>query len=260
MTVSCTDIAKSYRTDPGTIEALGGVSFQTGEHEFLCILGPSGCGKTTLLKIIAGLLEPSAGIVEYAGQSRNGKPKNSLVFQEHGLLPWMSVLDNAAFGLEMQGIMKKERHEAATEILRKVGLTNVLGNYPHELSVGMKQRVGLARAIVNDPELLLMDEPFGSLDAQTKLIMQDELLKIWSEQKKPIIFITHDIEEAILLGDRVIILTSRPGTIKAQMEINIPRPRDTEIKGSREFVNMRMEIWHLIEDEVRKSMGSWDEE
>ena len=177
------------------------------------------------------------------------------MFQEHGLFPWMNVLDNVSFGLEMRGIEKKERHRTAIEVIQKVGLKRLLRNYPHELSVGMKQRVGLARAIANDPEILLMDEPFGSLDAQTKLILQDELLKIWSQYRKPIIFVTHDIEEAVLLGDRVIVLTSSPGRIKEEIEIDLTRPRDMEIKGSREFVRLKMAIWHLIEDEVRRTMG-----
>ncbi len=220
----------------------------------MCILGPSGCGKTTLLKIIAGLLEPTEGEVVYTGTRSDGSPLNSLVFQEHAIFPWMNVIDNVAFGLEMRRIGKKERYRIAREIIQKVGLEEVLRNYPHELSVGMKQRVGLARALANDPEILLMDEPFGSLDAQTKLILQDELLGIWSEYSKPIIYVTHDIEEAILLGDRMLVLTASPGQVKEKIRIDLPRPRDIKIKGAREFVEIKMRVWDLIEDEVRKTM------
>jgi NitT/TauT family transport system ATP-binding protein len=256
MKVKCRNISKKFETNKGSIKALEKINFETKEQEFLCILGPSGCGKTTLLKIIAGLLQPTEGEIIYEGTRQDGRPLNSLVFQEHGLFPWMNVVDNVSFGLEMRGIGKKERHKIAAGVIQKVGLKSLLKNYPHELSVGMKQRVGIARAISNDPEILLMDEPFGSLDAQTKLILQDELLKIWSQYRKPIIFVTHDIEEAVLLGDRVIVLTSGPGRIKEEIEIELTRPRDMEIKGSKEFVEFKMRIWHLIEDEVRKTMGS----
>ncbi len=255
MKILCRDVSKTYETQNGSIKALERISFESEAQEFLCILGPSGCGKTTLLKIIAGLLEPTAGELIYEGVEQDGKPLNSLVFQEHGLFPWMNVIDNVSFGLEMRGIAKKQRHAMAIEVIQKVGLKSLARNYPHELSVGMKQRVGLARAIVNDPAILLMDEPFGSLDAQTKLILQDELLKIWSDYRKPIIFVTHDIEEAVLLGDRVIVMTSTPGRIKEEIKIELPRPRDMEIKGSDEFMRINMKIWHLIEDEVRRSMG-----
>ena len=255
MILKCEKISKVFETKNGTLSALREITFQTEEQEFLCILGPSGCGKTTLLKIIAGLMEPTEGKVTYEGSESCQYPSNSLVFQEHGLFPWMNVLDNVAFGLEMRGITKKKRHSAAAEVIEKVGLKRFLKNYPHELSVGMKQRVGLARALVNDPAILLMDEPFGSLDAQTKLILQDELLKIWSQYGKPIVYVTHDIEEAVLLGDRVIVLSSSPGSIKKEIRVGLARPRDMEIRGSREFVRIKMKIWHIIEDEVRKSMG-----
>jgi NitT/TauT family transport system ATP-binding protein len=259
MILKCRNIAKVFETRNGHIRALEGINFKTEEQEFLCILGPSGCGKTTLLKIIAGLLRPTDGEVIYDGSSPDGTPLNSLVFQEHGLFPWMNVIDNVSFGLEMRGINKKERYIAAAEVIEKVGLKRFIKNYPHELSVGMKQRVGLARAIVNDPAILLMDEPFGSIDAQTKLILQDELLKIWSQYRKPIIYVTHDIEEAVLLGDRVIVMSSSPGKIKEEIKVTLHRPRDIEIKGTTEFTQINMKIWHIIEDEVKKTMGSYYE-
>jgi NitT/TauT family transport system ATP-binding protein len=255
MIVKCRNISKVFETRNGHIRALENITFQTEEQEFVCILGPSGCGKTTLLKIIAGLIAPTKGKILYEGLNLDQTPLNSLVFQEHGLFPWMNVIDNVAFGLEMRGIKKKDRYSAAEEVIEKVGLKRFMKNYPHELSVGMKQRVGLARAIVNDPAVLLMDEPFGSLDSQTKLILQDELLDIWSQYPKPIVYVTHDIEEAVLLGDRVIVLTCSPGSIKEEIKVELTRSRNMEIRGSSEFVQIKMKIWHIIEDEVKKTMG-----
>jgi NitT/TauT family transport system ATP-binding protein len=260
MKVKCQNLSKWYHTRNRSTKAIENISFESGEQEFLCILGPSGCGKTTLLKIIAGLLEPSEGEVSYEGTTQDGRRLNAMVFQEHGIFPWMNVIDNVAFGLEMRGVLKNKRHQIASEVIQKVGLKGLSKSYPHELSVGMKQRVGLARTIASDPEILLMDEPFGSLDAQTKLILQDELLEIWSQYNKPIIYVTHDIEEAVLLSDRIVVLTSSPGRIKEEIDIGLRRPRNMEMRGSKRFIEFKMRIWHLIEDEVRKSMGRGDDE
>ncbi len=255
MKIICRNVSKVFETQNGALEVLDRINFQIEGNEILCILGPSGCGKTTLLKLISGLINPTCGEILYEHSELNGRPLNSLVFQEHGLFPWMNVIDNVSFGLEMQGITKEERYKTATEFIEKVGLKKFIKNYPHELSVGMKQRVGLARAIVNNPAILLMDEPFGSLDAQTKLILQDELLNIWSIYKKPIIFVTHDIEEAVLLGDRVLVLQNGPGKIKKEIKVKLARPRTMSIKGTAEFMKIKMQIWDLIEDEVRKTIG-----
>ncbi len=254
MRVLCNSVSKVFSNGESQVEALRYISFEMREKEFLCILGPSGCGKTTLLKIIAGLLKPTSGEVIYSGEKADGS-LNSMVFQEHGIFPWMNVIDNVAFGLEMRGLLKKERFSISMEFIKKVGLGNFTGKYPHELSMGMKQRVGLARAFASNPEVLLMDEPFCSLDAQTRLVLQRELLRIWKEHQRSVIFVTHDIEEAILLGDRVIILTSSPGMIKEEIEINLNRPRGFEITGTREFAELRMKIWETIKEEVHRSMG-----
>jgi NitT/TauT family transport system ATP-binding protein len=254
MRLICKDLSKVYKTKNGPVEALKDINFEVREREFLCVLGPSGCGKTTLLKIIAGLLKATEGRVRYEGK-KSENPLNSVVFQEHGIFPWMNVIDNVSFGLEMRGIKKKERYEFSKKFIRKFGLEGFEKNYPHELSVGMKQRVSLSRAFVNDPEILLMDEPFAALDAQTKLILQEELLRIWKEFKKTVIYITHDIEEAILLGDRVIVLTRRPGRVKKDISINLKRPRSIETESSEEFANLKMIIWNLIKEEVHISMG-----
>ncbi len=254
MRVICRSVSKVFSDGGSSVEALRVISFELREREFLCILGPSGCGKTTLLKIIAGLLKPTSGEVIFSAERADG-PLNSMVFQEHGIFPWMNVIDNVAFGLEMRGLPEKERHAISMEFIKKVGLGNFIRKYPHELSVGMKQRVGIARAFASNPEVLLMDEPFCSLDAQTRLIMQRELLRIWKEHQRSVIFVTHDIEEAILLGDRVIILTSSPGIIKDEIEINLGRPRGFEITATKEFAELRMEIWETIKEEVHRSMG-----
>lgn len=259
MRVLCRSVSKIFRNGNSQVEALRGISFELKEKEFLCVLGPSGCGKTTLLKIIAGLLKPTSGEVAYSVEKSDG-PLNSMVFQEHGIFPWMNVIDNVAFGLEMRGFSEKERHTISMEFIKKVDLGNFIKKYPHELSVGMRQRVGLARAFASNPEVLLMDEPFCSLDAQTRLILQRELLRIWKENQKSVIFVTHDIEEAILLGDRVIVLTSSPGMIKEEIDISLGRPRSFEITGTREFAELRMKIWGTIKEEIQKSMGLSNEE
>lgn len=254
MILECRHISKNFRTGAGEIKTLEDINFSTSEGEFLCILGPSGCGKTTLLRIIAGLLDSSQGEVIYTAEDSAG-PNNSMVFQEHAIFPWMNVIDNVAFGLEMRGIPKKERHERSLEFLKRVGLAPHAMRNPHELSVGMRQRIAIARAFVNNPAILLMDEPFGSLDAQTRLILQDELLKIWSENKKTVIFVTHDINEAILLGDRVLVMTSMPGKVREIFTVGIARPRDLQIESTFEFADMKLQIWNCIRSEVERSMA-----
>lgn len=253
--LTCQGVSKTYQTKNGPISALKDVSFHVKEGEFVCIVGPSGCGKTTLLKLIAGLLEPSSGHILFSQDSQDGISRSALVFQEHGLFPWMTVLGNVAFGLEMRGKGRKERWDLSRPFIEKVGLSRFVNNYPHELSVGMRQRVGIARAFVADPQILLMDEPFGSLDAQTKLILQEELLKIWRENQKCVVYITHDIEEALFLGDRVLVMTARPGHIREEIPIPFSRPRDLSIKERIDFVKMKGHIWKILEEEVRNSCG-----
>jgi NitT/TauT family transport system ATP-binding protein len=254
MQIKCTDILHTFTTRSGSVEALDGINLTVNEGEFLCIVGPSGCGKTTLLRIIAGLQKPDSGEVIYEGNHAAGKPLSAMVFQEHGVFPWMNVIDNVAFGLEMRGVPKRERYRQALAFIEKVGLTEFARNYPHELSGGMKQRVGIARAFVQDPEVLLMDEPFASLDAQTRLIMQGELLRIWQEYRKTVVYVTHAIEEAVLLGDRVIVMTGRPGRVKQEVLVDLGRPRDVEARNSARFLELWKEIWDLIEEEARKSL------
>jgi NitT/TauT family transport system ATP-binding protein len=250
----CIQLTKIYTSHNGTISALENVSFQVGDQEFVCIVGPSGCGKTTLLKIIAGLIKPTSGEIMFDESPHNKHPKSALVFQEQGIFPWMSVLDNVAFGLEMQRVAKQKRHQLAHEFIQRVGLNGFANNYPHELSGGMRQRVALARAFLADPQILLMDEPFGALDAQTRLVLQEELLRIWRDEKKMVIFVTHDIEEAVMLSDKVLIMSGRPGRILEEIPIPINRPRNLQAIDQPEVTEIKWHIWEMLKDEVLKEL------
>ncbi len=254
MGINCQNLCKIYRTRNGVVTALEDVTFSAREQEFVCIVGPSGCGKTTLLKIIAGLLEPTSGHITFGVEPSNDRYRNAMVFQEHGLFPWMTVLDNVAFGLEAQGVKRQERHDRARAFIEKVGMASFAHSYPHELSVGMRQRVGIARAFLANPQMLLMDEPFGSLDMQTKLVLQEELLRIWRDHRKLVVYVTHDIEEAVMLGDRVLVMTGLPGRIREEIPITLGRPRDLSNREQPEVVKTKWHIWDILKDEVRKSL------
>jgi len=219
-------LGQSFRKDDGTdLVVLDNISFAVEDKEFVCILGSSGCGKTTLLRLIAGLDEAKSGAIILDGTEIHGtSPKVGMVFQEYSLFPWRTVIDNIAFGLEMRGVQKEERYRVADHYLQLVNLTQFRNSYPTELSGGMRQRVAVARALALDPVLLLMDEPFGALDAQTRNMLQKELLEIWEKTKKTIIFITHSVDEAVFLSDRIIVLTPRPGRICQVFPIALPRP------------------------------------
>jgi NitT/TauT family transport system ATP-binding protein len=247
------DLYKSFRTARGETHALAGIDLSIGPAEFLCIVGPSGCGKTTLLRILAGLeVQSSGNMVISTGTGE--RPLNSMVFQDHSLFPWLTVLDNAAFGLEMRGIPRAERYDRTLQFLETVGLTKFKNHYPHQLSGGMKQRVSLVRAFINDPEVLLMDEPFAALDAQNKVILQDELVRIWEASRKTVVFITHSIDEALLLGDRIVVMTSAPGQLKEIINVEFPRPRDIfKTRALPEFGAISARIWDILASEVTKA-------
>ncbi len=242
-------VSVRYESARGTLVALEGVSLEVGAGEFCCIVGPSGCGKSTLLRVLAGLVPCSAGEVRIR-TDRQDCPLTAMVFQEYALLPWRTVLDNVAFGPENRGVPRPERYRLAREILRTVGLAGFEHAYPHQLSGGMKQRVGIARALANDPEVLLMDEPLAALDAQTRNLMQEELLRIWSQFGKTVVYVTHAIDEAVLLGDRVVVMTARPGRVKAVVPVDLERPRTLEQKGSARFAQLYNEVWQLLREEV----------
>jgi NitT/TauT family transport system ATP-binding protein len=238
----------------GDLVALQDVSFEVATGEFVSIVGPSGCGKTTLLRIIAGLLPPAAGTIRFTGGAEAGRRETGLVFQEHGVFPWMPVLENVAFGLEMLGVDRRTREARARSFIDRVGLSAFAASYPHELSVGMRQRVGIARAFVSGRPILLMDEPFGSLDAQTRLVLQEELLRIWRDDRKVVVYVTHDIEEAVRLGDRVLVMSGRPGTIRAEIPVPHGRPRSLTAREPG-VAELTSRIWSLLEDEVRSSLS-----
>ena len=247
-------VEKIYQTAQGELEALSNINLCVDEGEFLCIIGPSGCGKSTLLRILAGLYQQSAGEVVVNKNGASNRPTNAVVFQEYAIFPWRTVSDNVAFGLEMRGVPRGEREKRTSAYLSKVGLTQFANHYPYQLSGGMKQRVALARALATDPEILLMDEPFGALDAQTRSVLQEELVRIWEEEKKTVVYITHSIEEAIMLGDRVVLMTARPGKIKSTYEVALPRPRSLQLRTTPEYNRLAQVIWEDLVEEVNKVM------
>lgn len=244
------NVSKVFSGRNGEMVALDHVSLDIYENEFVCVVGPSGCGKSTLLNIIAGLLEPTDGKVYCDDKEVKGTgTERGVVFQQYALFPWLTVKKNVMFALEMRGIKGKAAEEQAVEFLRMVDLEKFADHYPKELSGGMKQRVAIARAYAANPEVLLMDEPFGALDAQTRTQLQSELLVTWEKEKKTCFFITHDVEEAIILSQRVIIMSARPGRIKEIVEVNIPYPRTQETKMTPEFIELKNRIWSQVYQE-----------
>ena len=251
--ISVSDVSKTYRSRSGAVRALSDVQLRVEDREFFCIVGPSGCGKSTLLRLLGGLLDSDEGTIEIRTGDAD-RPTTNMVFQEYGIFPWKSVIDNVAFGLKMQGVPREERYETARRYIEKVDLDGFEESYPHQLSGGMKQRVGIARAFANDPEVFLMDEPFGALDAQTKGFLVEELLELWNESTKTVVYVTHDIEEAIRLGDRIGVMSARPGRIKEVIAVDLERPRGrTEIPLER-LDRLEERIWSSLSGEVERSM------
>ena len=247
-------LTKCFWVKDRRVDALAGIDLDIGAGEFLCIVGPSGCGKSTLLRILAGLEQQTSGTIDIARGADKTRPVNSMVFQEQSIFPWLSVRDNVAFGLKAQGRGRGERYRMVEPFIRKVGLSGFEDALPHQLSGGMKQRVSIARAFANDPEMLLMDEPFASLDEQTKLILQGELLRIWDELRKTVVYVTHSIDEAIVLADRILIMSARPGRIKDILEIHevFGRPRVVEqIKASAQYGELFARVWGQLREEVQ---------
>ena len=246
-------LTKSFSVKGRRVDALAGIDLDIQVGEFLCVVGPSGCGKTTLLRILAGLEQQTSGSVEVGRDQTSSRPLNSMVFQEQSIFPWLSVRDNVAFGLKAQGVGRRERYRMVEPFIRKVGLTGFEDALPHQLSGGMKQRVSIARAFANDPEMLLMDEPFAALDEQTKLILQAELLRIWDELRKTVIYVTHSIDEAIVLADRILVMSARPGRIKDILDVGqvFGRPRVVEqVKSSPQYGELFGRVWGQLRDEV----------
>ena len=250
------NVYKEYQGRSGKTIALNGVNLEIKENEFICVVGPSGCGKSTLLNIIAGLLEPTSGTVTLDGKVIEGTGvERGVVFQQYALFPWRTVLKNVMFPLEMEKVPKEEAEAIARKYIKSVGLEGFEKSYPKELSGGMKQRVAIARAYAANPEVLLLDEPFGALDAQTRVQLQTELLETWEKEKKTCFFITHDVDEAIILAQRVIIMSARPGRIKKIVDLDIPYPRTQATKTDPRFLELKSEIWNEVYQEfleVRK--------
>jgi NitT/TauT family transport system ATP-binding protein len=239
--------------------ALDGVSLHVGRGDFVAVVGPSGCGKSSLLLLINGLLRPTSGQVRLDGQVVDAPSADrALVFQEAALLPWRSVQANVELGLELRGVPARDRHALARAHLRLVGLERFARFFPHQLSGGMRQRVGLARALSVQPRVLLMDEPFGALDAQTRQLMGVELLRLWEQDRKTIVFVTHDLDEALYLADRVVVLSASPGRILDVVDVHLPRPRPLAIRSSLEFGAYRQRIWARLEAEVLRSLARAD--
>ncbi len=252
--IGARNVSKHYPTADGTMVALEDFSLDVADGEFVCIVGPSGCGKSTFLRMVAGLESISLGSIDIRPGREKAKPLNSVVFQEYAIFPWKTLIENVAFGLQMRGIGRKERLDTARYWLDRVGLGKFSDYYPHQISGGMKQRVSIIRALANDPEVLLMDEPLGALDAQTRVVIQEELLRIWEETRKTVLYITHSLDEAVLLGDRVILMSAQPGRHLATFKIDLPRPRTIAMQNAPRFAEYRAEIWEKLSAEVTRAM------
>ena len=245
------NINKKYVSHGSETPALIDINLRIEEGEFVCLLGPSGCGKSTLLKIIAGLIPATSGRIAINGQPVSGPgPERAVVFQDYALFPWMTVRDNVEFGLEARRLPVAERREVSSRLLKVVGLSDFAERFPHQLSGGMKQRVSIARALAVDPSLLLMDEPFGALDAQTRQLLQDELLRIWRQYRKTVVFVTHSIEEAIYLSDRIVVMTARPGRVKQIVMVPEARPREM---ASIDMNQRQREVRAVLGEEIARA-------
>ncbi len=247
-------VSKRYRTSSGAVEALRDVSLAVGQGEFCTIIGPSGCGKSTLLGMLGGLVAPDGGRVLVEGQPVTGPDprRAAVVFQDPGLFPWRTAVENIEFGLELQGVPRERRRAVATELLGPLGLRGFADRYPRELSGGMRQRVAIGRALAIEAKILLMDEPFGALDEQTRVLMGEWLLDVWRRTRRTVIFVTHSLQEAVALSTRIAVMTARPGRIKAVLELPQPYPRAME---SAELVALRAKLWSEIRDESLRAMG-----
>lgn len=235
------------------VQALSDINLSLKEGSFTCILGPSGCGKSTLLRILGDLETATAGEVENNLQSTR-VPRSAFVFQEHGVFPWFDVLQNVAFGEQMASVGKNEREDNAKHWINEVGLTGFENSYPHQLSGGMRQRIAIARAFATGSPSLLMDEPLGALDAQTRILMQEQLVELWEKERKTVALVTHSIEEALLLGDQIVMMSARPGRIKEIIDVPFGRPRNVEVEATAEFAQMKQAIWESLRDEVQASL------
>lgn len=252
--LTCTDLSVSFQTTNGAVEAIDGLSLQIEPHQITCVLGPSGCGKSTLLRVMAGLIPATRGGVSIVpGEGHligDLRSSTAMVFQDHGLLPWLTLTDNVAFGLEAQCVPRPRRTAAARQWLDRLGMSEFADAYPYQLSVGMRQRAAIARAFLTEAPILLMDEPFAAVDAQMRLILQTELLEHWGRSRPTVVFVTHDIDEALLLGDRLVLLSRRPGRVLHDWCSNLRRPRDPTDLARPEIVEAKRMLWHELKGQV----------
>jgi len=252
-TVEAIELGRQFVTPSGVIEAVRNLNLSIEAGEFCVIVGPSGCGKSTFLRMVAGLDTPTSGALTISGAG-GATPTNAVVFQGRSLFPWLSIRDNLGYGLKLAKVGKRERAEAVDRMLGVLGLTAFGDVYPHQVSEGMRQRVAIGRALAVDPDLLLMDEPFGALDEQTRFILQEELLRIWESSGKTVIFITHSIDEAITLADRIVVMSAQPGTVRATFDVPFVRPRKMEaVRSDPEFGTLFNRTWDLLKDEVTRA-------
>ncbi len=256
--IEAKEVEKVFAADSDEeVQALGPMDLQVQDGEFVCLVGPSGCGKSTFLRIVAGLISPTAGRVDIRIKQDKSSPI-SMVFQDYGIYPWKTVEGNIRFGLEISGVSKSRIKEITAHWLERMDLTAFAGAYPETLSGGMRQRVAIARALAVEPEILLMDEPFAALDAQLRQLLQDELLTIWQKEQRTVLFVTHSLEEAIVLGDRVIVMSSRPGKIVLDQEVPFTRPRLPELRAQSDFNEFKNELWICLKGEVENYLGRID--
>jgi NitT/TauT family transport system ATP-binding protein len=254
--IRATGLERRFETGAGSVEAIRDVNLTVLPGEFCVIVGPSGCGKTTFLRILAGLEWPSGGTLDLLGPDGR-TPTNAMVFQGRSVFPWLTVRANVAYGLKLNGVGRRERRDVADRMIDLVGLSRFARAFPHQLSEGMRQRVAIARALAVDPDLLLMDEPFGALDEQTRFILQEELLRIWEATRKTVVFVTHSIDEAMTLADRIIVFSAQPGTVKATLPVPFPRPRElTAVRSDPAFAGLFAEIWDLLREEVQATRST----
>ncbi|MBB3950086.1 ABC transporter ATP-binding protein [Aureimonas jatrophae] len=267
--IDVSDLRKTFQLKPGQsvtvdgrrsdrVDVLGGVDLAIRKGEFITLVGPSGSGKSVLLDVIAGLTEASSGVARIDGRAvTRPHAGTAYVFQQYALFPWRTAIENIEYAMEVRGLGRVARRDRARELLDLFGLGGFEDRYPSQLSGGMQQRVAIARALANDPEVLLMDEPFAALDAQTRDLLQAELLRIWETIKTTVVFVTHSIDEAIFLADRIVVMTARPARVKEIIEIDLPRPRAIEIRNGDAFNGYRARVWDALRDEVRKAQGDW---
>jgi NitT/TauT family transport system ATP-binding protein len=253
--IKAENLTVAFLRERSAIAAIEDLTFEIQSREFVCFLGTSGCGKSTILNLIAGFISPSSGSVWIDGNAvSQPDPDRGVVFQQFALFPWLTVTQNIEFGLRMKSLESKRRREIVQSYVEMVGLQGFEKNYPDTLSGGMQQRVAIARALVNDPSVILMDEPFGSLDAQTRLMMQEMLLDIWQKAHKTVVFVTHDVDEAIFLADRILILTARPGRVKKEIVVGLPRPRTYKVTTSPDYAKLKGDVVELIREETLKAI------